>query len=57
MIAVFIAGASASGKTSLIKQISAKLKGRVISEETRKKMSEARKKLWAEKKNARSLDK
>ena len=26
MIAVFIAGASASGKTSLIKQISAKLK-------------------------------
>jgi predicted lipoprotein len=31
-------------------KISAKLKGRVLSEETKKKMSDARKKLWAEKK-------
>ena len=33
-------------------KISAKLKGRVMSDETKKKMSEARKKLWAQKKNA-----
>jgi hypothetical protein len=32
-------------------KISAKLKGRVMSEETKQKMSESRKKLWEEKKN------
>jgi hypothetical protein len=52
--------ASHKGKANTEEQkakISAKLKGRVMSEETRKKMSEAIKKLWAEKKNARPLNK
>jgi len=32
-------------------KISAKLKGRDMSEETKRKMSEARKKLWEQKRN------
>ena len=32
-------------------KISAKLKGRVMSEETRKKMSDARKRVWQEKRH------